>query len=337
MTDLKNIPTFVNMKNKLGNRLKIARIATGLSLEGLSKALGNSLSKQSLSMYEKGVMQPKEKNLLAIAAALGVPADYFTKTIDVIDVPMLRTSIGCSVTHEELEELETKVIYYAERYAMKILKTNFDSPDFINPLKEKIFSNKEDLSILADQLRCEWSCGDGVIPSILRLLERRGVWVFDAVLPENIIGLSTWIDKRQPVMVLDTRKEKTTVERLRFTAAHELAHLVLNLPEGINKEKICNQFASYFLLPQKTLINELGSKRESLYLDELIDLHDYYGVSIAAMVHEAYDFGIINKEHYDYWFDTIIKSNPKEEEWGEYLFPESLGKERRMDVIINNI
>ena len=146
--------------------------------------------------------------------------------------------------------------------------------------------------------------------------------------------MSTWVEGNCPLIVLDTREEKTTVERLRFTAAHELAHLLFKVPEGLDAERMCNLFASYFLLPKNTLIQELGTKRDSIYLEELIDLRQYYGVSVAAIVHEAYDFGIISREHYDYWYDTLIKHNVKETGWGTYVFPETLGKERRMEVRI---
>ena len=156
----------------------------------------------------------------------------------------------------------------------------------------------------------------------------------DLVLPDGVLGVSTWVEGNCPLIVLDTREEKTTVERLRFTAAHELAHLLFKVPEGLDAERMCNLFASYFLLPKNTLIQELGTKRDSIYLEELIDLRQYYGVSVAAIVHEAYDFGIISREHYDYWYDTLIKHNVKETGWGTYVFPETLGKERRMEVRI---
>lgn len=70
-------------------------------------------------------------------------------------------------------------------------------------------------------------------------------------LPADVYGLSTWEDRRLPLLVLDTREGKTTVERLRFTAAHELAHLLLSFPEEskFSVEKRCDFFASFLLIP----------------------------------------------------------------------------------------
>ena len=144
------------------------------------------------------------------------------------------------------------------------------------------------------------------------------------------------MDNKYPLIILDTRKEKTTVERLRFTAIHELAHLLFKFPGNMDEEKLCNKFACFFLFPEMTFKQEIfGSKRKELYIDELIDLRETYGISVAAIVHEAYDLGIIDRDYYVHWFESIIKDNPREEGWGEYLFPETLGKEKRMNAIIS--
>ena len=319
--------------NILNTRLHTARSIAGLSLQELSDAIGGVVSKQSLSMYECGAMKPRRRNLLAIAKALGVSEDYFSMDTESIDLPQLRTSIPNALTQEELLQLESLILFLTDRFSQKLDSLHFKK-EFHCSLRDSPLSAMDEASNYADQLRREWACGDGSIPSILRLFERRGIWIFDAILPDNVLGLSTWYKKDFPVIILDTRKEKTTVERLRFTAAHELAHLLFAIPERVNAEKMCNLVASYFLVPRETLIQELGDKRDSLHLEELIDLHEYYGVSVAALVHEAYDFGIISREHYDFWYDTRINLNKKEIGWGEYLFPETLGKEKRMDVIL---
>ena len=126
---------------------------------------------------------------------------------------------------------------------------------------------------------------------------------------------------------------KTTVERLRFTACHELAHLLLRFSEGCNVEKMCNKFANFFLFPKQTFIEEMGAlHRDSLVLEEMIDLKEAYGISIAAQVHAAWDIRMISREHYDWWFDERINKNWREKGWGKYTFPETLGREKRLEA-----
>ena len=324
------------MRSDFAIRLYNARRISGLSLDGLSEAMNHAVSKQCLSRYEMGVMKPRPKILLAISEALGITAGYFSGVSSNINYPMLRASVQCEMTDELLCQIESIILFHVERFRQKADKLNL-ACSFSCPVRHLLVSDIRGASAAADMLRNEWSCGDGAIPSMLRLLERRGILLFESDLPEGIMGLSTWVDEKYPLIILDTRTDKTTVERLRFTAAHELAHLFLSFPKDADVEKMCNRFASYFLLPLETMIQEIGSKRECLYLEELIDLHDYYGVSIAALVHEAYDFDIITREHYDYWYDNIIHANPTEAGWGKYLFPESLGKEKRMDIILSQL
>ena len=85
-----------------------------------------------------------------------------------------------------------------------------------------------------------------------------------------------------------------------------------------------------------TRIDNEGVKivKTPISLEELIDLRELYGVSIAAQVHEAWDLRLISRQHYDWWYEELIKKNVKEEGWGSYRFPETLGREKRMRAII---
>ena len=80
-----------------------------------------------------------------------------------------------------------------------------------------------------------------------------------------------------------------------------------------------------------------GTWRDFLTLEEMIDLKELYGVSVAAQVHEALDLQMISREHYDWWYDERINKNRKEIGWGKYKFPETIGREKRIESRINNI
>lgn len=315
-------------------RLREARQMMGLSMDKLVERTNEAITKQSISRYEKGIMRPKCDALQAIAKALNISEEYFEGTNLKIDMPMLRTTSNGKLSEDELQALEAKLSFWAEQYLAKEKEAGFPTW-FKNPVKGTKVSTLEDAIHAADLLREKWHCGDGPIASILRLLERKGIMILAANLPEYVFGMSTWADKKHPLMVLDMRPEKTTIERLRFTAAHELAHLLLAFPASaeLDVEKCCNKFAGFFLFTKQALIEEMGSeKRDELMLEEMIDLREVYGISIAAQVHAAWDIRMISREHYDWWFDEKIKKNRLEVGWGEYIFPETIGRERRMDV-----
>ena len=73
-----------------------------------------------------------------------------------------------------------------------------------------------------------------------------------------------------------------------FTALHELGHLLLDIDNEVFSqkeiEKFCHRFAGAMLLPKETLFNELGEKRSSISINELIFIKESYGISIQAII-----------------------------------------------------
>ena len=320
--------------NSFSIRLREARLMMGLSMDKLVERTNGAITKQSISRYEKGIMRPKRGALQAIAKALNISEEYFEGTNLKIDMPMLRTTSNGKLSEDELQALEAKLSFWAEQYLAKEKEAGFPTR-FKNPIKGTKVSTLEDAIHAADLLREKWHCGDGPIASILRLLERKGIMILAANLPDYVFGMSTWADKKHPLMILDFNPEKSSVEKLRFTAVHELAHLLLAFPVNaeLDIEKRCNKFAGFFLFTRQALIEEMGGeKRDVLTLEEMIDLREVYGISIAAQVHAAWDIRMISREHYDWWFDEKIKKNRLEVGWGEYIFPETIGREKRMEV-----
>lgn len=313
-------------------RLREARNMCGYSLDQFVKAADVCVTRQSIYNYERGVMQPKPEMVKMFADTLGVSEHYFYGNSTKIDIPMLRTTGDDLLSEEELQHFEVMLSYWAERYLLMEKKVGLKS-DFSNPLADITVSTLDDVILAADRLREVWRCGSGPLPAVLRLMERKGIKILSTELPDGILGLSTFADESHPLIVVDMRPQKTTIERLRFTACHELAHILLHFSDECNVEKMCNKFANFFLFPKQTFIEEMGAEhREQLTLEEMIDLKELYGISIAAQVHAAWDLRMISREHYDWWYDEMIKKNLLEEGWGIYSFPETIGREKRVEA-----
>lgn len=313
-------------------RLREARNMCGYSLDQFVKAADVCVTRQSIYNYERGVMQPKPEMVKVFADTLGVSEHYFYGNSTKIDIPMLRTTGDDLLSEEELQHFEVMLSYWAERYLLMEKKVGLKS-DFSNPLADITVSTLDDVILAADRLREVWRCGSGPLPAVLRLMERKGIKILSTELPDGILGLSTFADESHPLIVVDMRPQKTSIERLRFTACHELAHILLHFSDECNVEKMCNKFANFFLFPKQTFIEEMGAEhRNQLTLEEMIDLKELYGISIAAQVHAAWDLRMISREHYDWWYDEMIKKNQLEEGWGIYSFPETIGREKRVEA-----
>ncbi len=318
-------------------RLREARQMLQLSMQDLSDRTGGLVSKQSISYYEQGRSSPKRQALTSLAHALGISEAYFLGESS-IDTPALRTSVGdVPLSADEQSAIEARIVFWAERYATLECSADIQPPPFLPPIAPRLVATPDDAVQAAADVRRAWDMGTGPVPGILRLFERKGIGVMSDSLPQDVWGLSTWTSAHRPLVIVDMHEEKTTVERLRFTAAHELAHLLFTFPDDMEqrqREKLCNKFAGVFILPSETLIEELGRHRRRLSLGELIDLKELYGVSVSALVHTAYDLSIIDSQTYNWWYDEQINKNRKETGWGHYAFPETIGREKRLKSIV---
>ena len=66
------------MKTQFSQRLFNARTMAGFSMQELADKVG--VSKESISRYEKGIMQPDSSNLIQLSKALEIKVDYFFRT-----------------------------------------------------------------------------------------------------------------------------------------------------------------------------------------------------------------------------------------------------------------
>ena len=64
-------------------RLRQARMMKGFSLEKLSQCVTPAITRQAINKYEKGLMMPDSRVLIALATALGVKIDYFFRPFTV--------------------------------------------------------------------------------------------------------------------------------------------------------------------------------------------------------------------------------------------------------------
>ena len=120
--------------------------------------------------------------------------------------------------------------------------------------------------------------------------------MFKFSLPGSVDGLSSRVRRLGgadvPVVVCSTAK---SLERQRFTIAHELGHLVLSIPSDVPEEKACNRFAGAFLAPEEELVREVGRRRLNFGFAELVEIKLMFGVSAASLVVRMRELGIITQ------------------------------------------
>jgi len=272
----------------LALRLKSARVMNGLTLESLSSKMGGLVSKQALQQYESGARNPGLEVLRELSKALNVRPDYFLREhfLPLGDFKFRKQS---KLGQKWQDAFTEKVRHALERYfeLEEILNAR---QSFKNPLTRPAVSSEEEAEDAAQAFREAFSIGSDPILNVLEMLESIGVKV--VVLDESpeFDGVSTVIEQSSPVIVVNKKLvegEDPKHDRLRFTAMHELAHLVLKIEncEEKKEEKLCHAFAAAVLLPQSRLDEHFGAiHRNRIYMQELINVKETYGISIRAIL-----------------------------------------------------
>ena len=285
----------------IGNRLKRAREALGLSLRDLEAAIHGQVSAQAIGKYERDEMMPGSTVLLALAEVLRISPEFLLseREIELTGVDF-RKALQAGAKDERA--VEASVLDQVERYlALEELLPGVDeawsAPD------EAAFEihRIEDAEEAANSLRRLWSLGIDPIPIMAELLEDKGVKVIALDLPESVSGSKAFVRRHEqvdvPVIVVNQHHNG---ERQRFTLAHELAHLVLRFGDmsDAEQEKAADRFAGAFLMAKDMMVRLLGAHRTSISLGELAELKKLFKVSIASLVVRCSQLGVLTKAAY---------------------------------------
>jgi Zn-dependent peptidase ImmA (M78 family)/DNA-binding XRE family transcriptional regulator len=272
----------------IGERLKIARRAAGLSLEALGARVG--VSKMAISKYERGLDMPGSTVLLGLARELGVKTEYFFRPTD---IQFSASAFRCrkSLPAKQKSALAARVQEWLERYveAETIVGQvlSFSFPEHLNRQVDSLEQAEE----VALELRQAWELGLDPIENLCEVLEDRGVKVGVVDGSAKFDAMLCHVDDTEPVMAVAEGKPG---DRQRFSLAHELGHLILEVPDAIDKERAANRFAGALLVPAQAAQLELGQGRRRLGPYELHLLKHKYGLSMQAWVYRAKDLGLIS-------------------------------------------
>lgn len=305
-------------------KLKNARLARGLSLEELASAIrveGVSISKAALSKYERGESSPPSTLLPALARALGVETSFFFEVSrsNVIWGDFRKTAKLGKKDQQQIQALASNCVHGLVWLEDALLIAANHS---LNRTESYPVTDLEQAELAAERVRKRLGLENGPVVGLIELLERNGVIVLSTehIQDKEFDGLSGWLDETRPLVVVRTN---APVDRLRFSLAHELGHLMLDCGERTDAEReaLTHRFASAFLAPRAAAIAELGGVRRNLKLAELGLLKRKYGLSIQAWIRRAFDLQIINESLYRRMFTDLSARGWRRSEPGKFDYP----------------
>jgi len=266
-----------------------------MSMRDLASAA--EVSHAAIQKYESDKNMPGSEVLLRLCHSLEVSLDWFLRESRVsLAEPAFRKRSRFGIKKQQA--VIERARQFLERYVMAKDLANGDVYRFRQPraAKGKII-NLDDIERIAVALRKEWNLGLDPIESLIEVLEDKGIKIVVLdINDDGFDGCSFFLNNTVPVTIISS---SWTGDRQRLTISHELGHLLLQHDEyEISDEQVANRFAGAFLLPADAVKTELGQRRSSFLLEELLALKHKYGVSMSCWIRRAKDLGIISNSRY---------------------------------------
>lgn len=280
-----------------GDRVRQAREFNGLTQTELARRAG--VDQSAIALLEAGLRQPSPELLISIAMQTGFPPAFFRQA----SPPEL--SLG-SLLFRALRATSARERDQAQRYGEIVYETSMRMARevvAVNPLRLPRLDATTTPEQAAEITRASLGIGpDRPVGHLINLVERSGVVVL--ALPTRLPkrdAFSVWTEGPTPTPLI-ALSSGVPGDRLRYSVAHEVGHLVLHSsPQGsvASVEREANRFASAFLLPAQAMQQELVAP---LTLSTLAELKPRWGVAMQALVMRAKELEIITPGQATYLF-----------------------------------
>ena len=155
---------------------------------------------------------------------------------------------------------------------------------------------------LAQLLRAAWQLPPGPIPNLMRTIEDAGgiVIPFDFG-TSKVDALSQWVPEMMPMFFVNI---SLPADRVRYSLAHEIGHLVMHQIPNDDMERQADEFAAEFLMPAKQVKRDLVD----ISLPRLATLKPIWRTSMATLLRRAGDLDLVNERRRAYLWTQMGKA-----------------------------
>ena len=246
-----------------------------------------------LSKIEHGLTVPTGETIERLSDSLGVPVDFFFQKDKTYGLPFTAHPVEPmyrkkSSVRKKSIDFVISMINWQLMHIRKMLNSidvpvEFELP-FLDPQEVK-----GGASAIASKIRGLWMAPSGPIKHLASYVERSGcIVIMSDWGTVNIDGITLKVpDLPHCIFINDNRP----ADRIRFTLAHELAHIVMHSTPYPEMEDEANEFASELLMPAMDIYHDLVN----VTLKKLANLKNYWRCSMASILQRASDLNCITQ------------------------------------------
>ncbi len=272
------------------SRLTQARRICKLTKSELHKVVG--VSAAAIGQYERGEVKPRPETIAALAGALEVPPGFFAHGRPRVQVEIAEASFR-RLRATTVGQQQQATAYVEQAWELSCyLEESVEFPALDLPAWALAESDDvPDPVTAARAIRQHWDLGTEPIKHLVYELEQHGILtVFFSMKQDDNLNEKSRIDAfsttalPRPMIVL-TPDKADDVMRHRFSAAHELGHIVLHHGRhgtDSQMERQADQFAAEFLTPRDVISGQLPTR---MNFDKLEELSQWWGVSVHSLLY----------------------------------------------------
>lgn len=271
--------------------ITLARESHGLTQSELAKRLNVPQSK--VSKIESGHIGVSPDVLTALVRELKFPEKFFYQNFDVYPAGL---HLYLYRKHKTLHAKElSRIVAWMNLYRSHVKKLLSAAEVEYKPVPEYDIDEFDSVAAIARAVRNHAGLPSGPVENVTSVLEDMGVVVipFDPG-TRLFAGASMLSEKPNYVVVVNAQMPG---DRLRWTLAHELGHMVMHRVPTANMEAEADEFAAEFLMPAKD-IAPYFSEVSFPSIEKLASLKRLWKVAMSALLIHAKRLRYITETQY---------------------------------------
>lgn len=301
-----------NILSPRGDLISLRRRMLGMNQTELSAS--SHISQAHISKIEQGIKEPNEEQLSKLANALKCPVSFFYQSDREYGPPMSahpsfrkQASVGQRSLDKVIADFNVKLSQVRTLLRFADLEPELPLPQYD--------SDEYSPENIAAMVRRAWYTPKGPIKNLTEYAERAGCIVFHVDMEAvKIDGASYRVAGMPPVIFLNKYQP---ADRMRFTLAHEIGHLVMHKYPSIEMEAEADQFASSLLMPKE----DISASLSDLTIEKAAYMKPVWKVSMAALIYRAKTLNKIDHYKSDYLWRRMSKLGYRTREPYELDFP----------------
>ncbi|MBA2589539.1 MAG: XRE family transcriptional regulator [Alphaproteobacteria bacterium] len=285
--------------SSVGDMLRLARQRLGFTQKPAASKLG--IMQPLLSRFENGISDPDDEFLLKAGRVYDVPRSFFDVKEPVYGPPVSvhpMPRAKADVTARDLDMVTAELNIRVMQMRRFLEAVDFEPTKDIPLLDVDQYGSPEKVAAV---VRAHWNIPSGPIKNLIAIVERAGVVIGTSDFGGAAISGMTFRVPGQPPLVL--LNSQHPADRLRFTLAHEIGHLVMHRFPTPEMEVQANQFASALLLPREEMKQAFAGRTVNLAL--LASLKPEWRVAMQALLVRAHSLGYITDNQNRYLWQQI--------------------------------